>query len=166
MRRGGIICDKATSKKYMFRKNLNSLYRVRGRKLQGVYLALDTTFGGKRVGCLWPTKTVRVEDGSCSSSGSSSTDVSSSKDGRREPDPNVGSRSVDPSLESVFSERAYGLRPYDGARRGSPSSSSRPSPRSSSSLSVRICRLPALRFLNGILAAKSRTAWSLEDRGE
>jgi hypothetical protein len=41
-----MACDKATSKKYILKKNENSLYKVTGRKLHGVYLAFDTAFGG------------------------------------------------------------------------------------------------------------------------
>ena len=72
IRSAGMICDNATSKKYMLKKNLNSLKSVRGRKDHGVYLAFETPFGGKRVGCFWPTDIDRVAEGSCSSSGSSS----------------------------------------------------------------------------------------------
>lgn len=43
----------------MLKKKENSLYRVRGKKLQGVYFAFDTTFAGYLVRCVWPTRTSR-----------------------------------------------------------------------------------------------------------
>ena len=52
-------------------KNLNSLYSVRGRKDQGVYLAWETALAGNRALCFWAAKTIRCADGSCSSSASS-----------------------------------------------------------------------------------------------
>lgn len=43
----------------MLKKKENSLYNVRGRKLQTVYLAFDTVLGGNRVFCVCPTSTWR-----------------------------------------------------------------------------------------------------------
>ena len=43
----------------MLKKKENSLYRVRGKKLQGVYFAFDTTFAGYLIRCVWPTRTSR-----------------------------------------------------------------------------------------------------------
>ena len=49
-----MICDKATNRKYRLKKKENSLYRVRGRKLQTVYLAFETALGGNRGGGYCP----------------------------------------------------------------------------------------------------------------
>src|SRR5262245_61268639 len=57
----------------MLMKNENSLYRVRGRKLQGVYFALDTGLAGKREAWACPTAMVRCVVGSWSSSASDSS---------------------------------------------------------------------------------------------
>src|SRR5690242_9175674 len=70
--------DNDTSRKYMLMKKENSLYRVRGRKLQGVYLAFETAFAGNREVCSAPTEMVRWVVGSCSSSAPSSAPLSPS----------------------------------------------------------------------------------------
>ncbi len=67
-----MACDRATSRKYMLKKKENSLYKVTGRKVNAVYLALETVFGGKRVVCAEPMTTSRDEEGSSSSCSSSS----------------------------------------------------------------------------------------------
>lgn len=43
----------------MLKKKENSLYRVRGRKLHGVYFALETTFAGYLDVWACPTRTSR-----------------------------------------------------------------------------------------------------------
>lgn len=43
----------------MLKKKENSLYSVRGRKLQAVYLALDTAFGGNLGGGYCPMLILR-----------------------------------------------------------------------------------------------------------
>jgi hypothetical protein len=48
----------------MLKKKENSLYKVRGKKLQGVYFAFETALGGKREDWAVPTDIVREEAGS------------------------------------------------------------------------------------------------------
>lgn len=57
----------------MLKKKENSLYRVRGKKERGVYLALETALGGYLADWRWATEMIRLVEGSCSSSASSTT---------------------------------------------------------------------------------------------
>jgi hypothetical protein len=105
MRKAGIICDMATSKKYKLMKKENSLYKVRGRKLQGVYLALETAFAGNREVCSCPTDMVRCVVGSCSSSASDSPSGPSPSwipDVLDFEDMKLGSRRDDPSFDKAL----------------------------------------------------------------
>src|ERR1700743_139524 len=66
-----MIWDRATIKKYMLMKNLNSLNRVTGRNDQGVYREFEMALMGKLEAWRRPTETRRLGAGSFSFSGSS-----------------------------------------------------------------------------------------------
>ena len=102
----------------MLKKKENSLYNVTGKKLTGVYFALETAFGGKRAVCEVPTDTVLDDAGSCSSAWTST--LSGSICEPAEAERKLGSRRCDPNLLKVS---MLGLRRWPfAASNGAPSS--------------------------------------------
>ena len=160
----------------MLIKKENSLYRVRGRKLQGVYLALDTAFAGNRDVCSAPTEMVRWVVGSCSSSASLSPPSPPSCTAPASCfERKLGRRSRELSLDNALGLRCVGRRGLvlagSSGESSSPdcpqlpaelrfslsSSSMRPLRSSSSGSSFLLVprSLPTRRFLSGILAPSS-----------
>lgn len=98
----------------MLKKKENSLYKVRGKKLQGVYFAFETALGGKRADWDVPTDTVRDDAGSCSSSSTSSFSGACWDPALER---KLGNRMCDPSLlrASILGRRRWPLPGSNGA---------------------------------------------------
>lgn len=169
-----MICDNATSRKYMLKKNLNSLKSVLGKNDQGVYFAFDMAFAGNRAGCFCPTAIFLALAGSWSSSASSSLVAGSWMEVDRfmkatycqmpfrrrlspkRSDSNCDALRVPPFCCESSGASSYADAPELAVDGFGPSSSSPTSASRSSVSSLRgLRRPPKRRFRKGIRAAKS-----------